>query len=208
MKVQDVTVGDVADFLAQLQRDGYSGHTARAILTPLSRCLATATREGIIPANPVAKLDKDERPKLRAKPMRILDSAEIKALLAEVPERHRAMFAVCLFAGPRRGEVLGLRWADLDFDAQTLAIRSQLDDEGGYADPKTDAGIREVDLAPFVVVKLREHWLRTPLPLRRPDARNLGTPTRRSPCACTRSSLTVRSTRPRCGRTWRRRMET
>jgi integrase len=111
--------------------------------------------------------------------MRILDSAEIKALLAEVPERHRAMFAVCLFAGPRRGEVLGLRWADLDFDAQTLAIRSQLVDEGGYADPKTDAGIREVDTSSRASCQFRHECSSRPSATERAGTHRRGRAARR-----------------------------
>jgi integrase len=106
----------------------------------------------------------------RAK-MEILERAEIAALLTEVESlRDRALIGLSVFCGPRQGEALALRWFDLDLDAGLAHVQNQLAEEDGYADPKTAAGVREVTLPPFIVRALREHWLATPLPFRRPGA--------------------------------------
>jgi integrase len=64
----------------------------------------------------------------------------------------------------RRGEILGLRWADVDLEARALSVRRTLSRgstsrlEAG--EPKTAAGRRRVSLSPSVVESLRRHRVR------------------------------------------------
>jgi integrase len=63
----------------------------------------------------------------------------------------------------RRGELLGLRWADADLDAGTLWIRRTLTavkHRPVFSKPKTKRGARRIDLDPGTVVALREHKAR------------------------------------------------
>ena len=62
-----------------------------------------------------------------------------------------------LGAGLRRGEMYGLRWADVDFDAAVLRIRQTLDAMGRFAEPKTARSRRDVSVPPFVVECLKRH---------------------------------------------------
>ncbi len=57
LRLQDVSEDEIASFLAAMRNAGNSGHTIRAVLTPLSRCLGRAARRGMIPSNPVRKLE-------------------------------------------------------------------------------------------------------------------------------------------------------
>jgi integrase len=63
--------------------------------------------------------------------------------------------------GCRRGELLALRWADVDLDAATASIARTLEetDAGGlsFKEPKTERGRRRVDLPAFAVEALRRH---------------------------------------------------
>ena len=65
-------------------------------------------------------------------------------------------------AGLRISEALGLRWCDVDFDAALLHVRQQLTRYRKLKHLKTDAGRRDVVLAPAVVRLLRERWLASP----------------------------------------------
>ena len=58
------------------------------------------------------------------------------------------------------GELLGLKWGDVDLDKSTLTVRRSLDRDGGITrekDPKTPESQATISLAPFVVERLRRH---------------------------------------------------
>jgi integrase len=57
----------------------------------------------------------------------------------------------------RRGELLGLRWRDLDLDAGRLAIVQTIVGKRQLSQPKSDRGRRSVELDPATVTALREH---------------------------------------------------
>lgn len=82
-----------------------------------------------------------------------------KRLLEDV----EALYLVALAAGLRRGEVLALRWDDINFDTGSLAVRQSLSKVvGGWAftEPKTAASRRVVKLPAFAVEALRVHRTR------------------------------------------------
>jgi integrase len=62
-------------------------------------------------------------------------------------------------SGLRIGEGLGLTWADIDFNAGLIRVHRQLSRRREHAPLKTEAGRREVVLAPAVAKLLRERWL-------------------------------------------------
>lgn len=62
--------------------------------------------------------------------------------------------------GLRQGELLAIRWADVDLDAGMLRVSRQLGRDGTYSAPKTIRGRRSVDLMPVTVATLREHRMR------------------------------------------------
>lgn len=78
---------------------------------------------------------------------------EATNLLAAVPERDRAVWATAMYAGPRRGESMALRWTDIDLKAGTLDVARSWDlGEGCAADTKS----RNRRRVP-VIATLREH---------------------------------------------------
>ena len=159
VKLSKIGDDDVAGLLSGMRRKGYSGHTQRAVLTPLSKSLARAARRGMIAGNPCARLEADERPKLGRSEMRILDRSEIAALLAEAESPYRSLLALSIFTGLRQSEALGLTWEDVDMDAGLVRVRKQLGAKGSRVEPKTPQAIRDVVLMPSLVKVLREHWM-------------------------------------------------
>jgi integrase len=84
--------------------------------------------------------------------MRVAAPREALALLAAVPERDRAIWATAMYAGLRRGELMALRWSDIDLEAGTIAVRRSWSREHGPSDTKNREHRRVPILAP-----LREH---------------------------------------------------
>jgi integrase len=92
-----------------------------------------------------------------------LVAKEIKALFAlELPLKVRAVFAVAIYAGLRRGEIWGLRWEFVDLKARKLYIRNSY-----RRDVKTATSVRDVPILPFLHEALRAYWSSlSPRPLR------------------------------------------
>jgi integrase len=143
--------------IAELRTAGYAGWTIRGILVALSRILGTATRRGLIPANPVRKLERSERPSVTRREMRCLSREEIGKLLAAALPTYRSILATAIFTGLRLSELLALTWADVDFAAGVVRVRKQLARNGERVDPKTAAAVRDVVLMPALAKVLRAH---------------------------------------------------
>ncbi len=91
-------------------------------------------------------------PAARNRGERFATPQEAAALLAAVPDRDRAIWATALYAGLRRGEIMGLRWTDVDLKAGTIHVRRSWDPEHGPGDTKN----RRHRRVP-IVAALREH---------------------------------------------------
>src|SRR5215203_428241 len=89
--------------------------------------------------------------------------------------RLQALIVIAILSGLRAGELLGLRWKDVDFEAGILRVRQQLVyPRSGLrlGPPKRDSSKRAVDVPPQVVAALRRRAWRT----RRGVSTTSGTP--------------------------------
>jgi integrase len=150
---------EALESLYRKMRDtGLSGRTCAYVHTILRKALADAVRRGRLTRN-VADLV--ERPKASSPEMRTWTAEELGRFLEHVRgERLYAAWTLAATTGLRRGEVLGLRWADVDLDAARVAVRQTLISvEYGVqlSEPKTAKGRRSVALDPQTVAILREH---------------------------------------------------
>lgn len=81
-------------------------------------------------------------------------------LSAAAGDRLRALYTVAITTGLRQGELLGLRWEDLDFETATLRVRVALQRvDGGWrlVEPKTPKSRRVIGLPAIALAALREH---------------------------------------------------
>jgi len=93
----------------------------------------------------------------------ILTPTEIVRLLAHVPAEHRTTVAFLFNTGVRFGELLGVRWEDMDWASGRVLIRRQRSGlTGELTVPKTAAGTRWIDLSADLIAELKAHRLRTP----------------------------------------------
>src|SRR6266540_6748366 len=127
-RLDQITVDDVAAFIAAMRRKGLRGSTTQTALRPLSRILAHAARRGAIPVNPCSQLERGERPKLDdQRPKRILTLEEMQAIIACADgEPYRCLLELMLAAGLRIGEALGLAVCDLDRQHSLIRVEYQL----------------------------------------------------------------------------------
>ncbi len=155
-KLAEITTNDAARLVTEMQRAGFSGWTINGALTTLSAVLRRAKRDGLIAANPVGDLERDERPTTASGEKRILSEDEMSSLL-DTAGNFRTIVAVGLFAGLRIGETLGLVWEDVDFEQGFLRLRYQLDRKRERVSLKTTESRRDVVLTPQLARTLKEH---------------------------------------------------
>jgi integrase len=135
-----------------------SARMVQFIHAVLRNALESAVREEIIPRN-VAKLVQVSTP--RYKVNRGLTGQQAKATMAAAADhRLSALYVLALYLGLRRGELLGLRWQDVDLDEGKLEVVNNLQRVGGalrLVPPKTEDSARTVPLPPMCVEALRTH---------------------------------------------------
>jgi integrase len=161
-RLHEIDTDAVARLIAEMRAEGKAAWTIKGALTPLSRVLSHAERQGWIASNPVTKLEREERPRVERREMRSLEREEIEALLAAADDRYRSLLATAIFSGLRAGEQRALRWQDVDLDAGVIHVRWQLSRTGERIAPKTKQAIRDVVLMPALTGMLREHKLASP----------------------------------------------
>lgn len=165
VEVQRITPDRIAAVIAKWRAEGLGESTIRGAFIVLGRVLKLALRRGYIASNPLERLENDERPgKSRGHAQRVLDHAEIERLLAAAPTAYRPMIAAALYSGLRQAELLGLTWADVDFDTGLIHVHNQLsratNDRPARLIPlKTDKSRRDVVLLPQLGRLLREYKL-------------------------------------------------
>ena len=93
--------------------------------------------------------------------MRVWTEEETRRFLdeAERTSVHHVLYLTAVAAGMRQGELLGLRWQDLDLDAGVAAVR-QICYRGVFKEPKTPKARRTVALSPLLIEALRRHKAR------------------------------------------------
>lgn len=146
--------------------------TVRNYLTVLSSLLSFAQLEGWIATNPALGLSivpKDGNGMLSSEQVMWPDDiARLIDAACEGPYRlvDRALYAVAAMCGLRKGECLGLRWRDVDFDGRRIRVRTQLARGDLERAPKSGEG-RPVPMAGVVAAALIE--LRDASTWTRPD---------------------------------------
>ena len=94
--------------------------------------------------------------------MKTLTASQVRDLLRVVRGTlHEALYLLAVSTGLREGELLGLKWSDLDWTTRRLQVQRQLQRlRGGglvYSEPKSQAGKRAVFLSSIAVSRLRSH---------------------------------------------------
>lgn len=166
-RVDRITESHVAAFDQHLRQQGLKVQTRRNILGLLDAMLDTAKKKGWVASNPAADYDKPR--KGRSEPdgeLRFLTLEEVEAVLRAMPDDplgrvQRTLVLAAAMTGLRRGELLGLRWKDVDWAARKVrVVRTYV---GGKEDtPKSEASRRAVPLASRVAGELQRLYDSSP----------------------------------------------
>ncbi len=142
-------------------RDGLSPRSVIHLHEALRRALNRATALGLITRNPCDGVQPPRAPKTAMQP---LDRQQAIRFLEAVREtKHEALFTLAITTGMRQGELLGLRWKDIDLDAAIIRVsRSYVSWHSRghgftFVEPKSAGSRRVVALTPAASQSLHRH---------------------------------------------------
>lgn len=139
-------------------KGGLAPKTVHHIHTMLHKAFRDAVRWGYLAENPTERADP---PAVRRAEMCIWTPEQMRSFLTAVrDDRLYAAWMLLVTTGVRRGEVVGLRWDDVDFARQRLSVVRTLIAVRGKvveSEPKTAKGRRQLALDPATVAALRAH---------------------------------------------------
>ncbi|MFF6877045.1 tyrosine-type recombinase/integrase [Streptomyces sp. NPDC012474] len=158
-RLESLGVADVRRFLVRLEKETTAA-TAKESHRVLRSALSSACREELITRN-VAKLvepPRTDKPELH--PWTLDETLDFLAASRKDPLY--AAFVLAIAMGLRRGEIVGLRWSDLDLDNRVLYVRHQVQRRRGvlYDDDPKSRRRRAVPLPALCIAPLRWHRLR------------------------------------------------
>jgi integrase len=158
VKLKTLTSAHIQGFYRSKLEAGLSPRTVQYLHVVLHRALKQALRWGLVPRNVSEAVDP---PKVRREEIRPLSSDQARRLLeAASGDRFEALYALAIHCGLRQGELLGLRWEDVDLEAGTLHVRRTLNlakDGPKFTAPKTAKSRRQIRLTAGAVAALRRH---------------------------------------------------
>lgn len=162
MELRRLSPATVRAWFAELRDAPRPGRpTAAKSYRLLSTILKTAVEDELIPRNPcILRNAGVERPTERP----IATVEEVYRLANSIDSRFRGLVLLATFGGLRLGELQALTRQNLNLDAGTVSVvaQTQLLKDGTIVTgpPKTDAGVRTVNLPPTIVEELRQHVAR------------------------------------------------
>lgn len=149
----------VQDWITTLTGDGLAPATVRKYFQVFRTFITAAEDARIIPGKPWGKL---RFPKIEKHEARFLEPAEVDRLADAIGDDLRAFVYLGAVCGLRAGELLGLRWRDVDFHRRTVEVREIVTEVDGLqyvGPPKTAASRRRVPMPAVVVDELELHAL-------------------------------------------------
>jgi integrase len=137
---------------------GLAPATVHKIHAVLHKALEAAVADGLLPRNPTAGL---KLPKITRQEIHPLSTEETRRLLgAAIGDRLEALYVLAIATGLRQGELLALKWEDVDLERGVLRVRRTITRKGGklsLGEPKTKKSRRSVKLTVAAMEALRSH---------------------------------------------------
>jgi len=149
----------VQHMVNELVAKGLAPNTIRNVRAVLRRALNQAMRWRLVTYNAASLV---ETPRIEQEEMSALTEQQARALLRTLKgDRLEALYRVALSLGLRRGEVLGLRWEDIDFEAATLRVAQTLQRTRTkgliISTPKTKSSLRSLSIPRVLLAALKNH---------------------------------------------------
>lgn len=161
LKLQQMSPIQIQKFVNNLVNDtSYSEHTVHLIFRIVSASLKKAKVLKLIKDNPSTGIT---LPRIKRKEIDVWSLEQVNFFISEAKKIKRLTrchigFLISIFTGMRQGEVLGLRWKDIDFEAQVIFVRQTLTQNAEIkAGAKNEASVRSIHIPNKLIDELRTY---------------------------------------------------
>lgn len=166
-KLARLTAQQIQALYAAKRAEGLSNGTVARIHATLRRALGEAEKLDLVPRNVATLVTPPSARKSRPQ-LKTFTPDDARRFLAAIQgDDLEALYTLAITTGMRRGELLALKWADIDLDAGFLQVRATVrhkkrTDGGGYVlePPKTARSMRRIKLAETASAALRRQRVR------------------------------------------------
>jgi len=163
IKINRITTAKIENFITSKQKQGMNILTLRKILVSLNQIFSYAVRHKYIDYNPAREAERPKNQgKIKEQKIKIFKPVQIKAFLEAVSnQKYRTFFRLAIFSGARQGELLGLKWSDVDWSNKQIHIQRTFNNQAWY-DVKTKTSNRKIDLGPAMMKALKKWKISCP----------------------------------------------
>ena len=166
LKMNQITIKMVDQYIIDRQTAGMNISTLRKILVSLRQIFRLAVKRKYCHENlmDLADMPKSQGNEIdRSDNTRILNQVEISSLLGAVTEqKYHVLFSLAIFSGARQGELLGLKWSDIQWSDKQIHIQRSFNNQRFY-DTKTKGSNRKIDIGPVMLRKLKTWRIACPI---------------------------------------------
>ena len=140
-QLRQITREVVQGFLIAKTKSGLSSKTVSLIRTAFGTIIGAAVMQDLLTGNPVLKTKLPRRGPVKERAS--IDPESATALIEKLPEPSRSIASLLVMTGLRIGELLAIRWQDIDLQSGFLSVRQTVY-EGHFDEPKTRQSKRRI----------------------------------------------------------------
>ncbi|HKP53208.1 MAG TPA: site-specific integrase [Chloroflexia bacterium] len=159
--LQQLGPQQIQSLINQKLKTGLAPRTVADIHAVLRTALAQALKWGLVARNVATLVD---RPRISQHQISFMTPEQARSFLQAIHgDRLQGLYTIAISLGLRRGEALGLRWEDVDFERGTITVKRGLQRIGGKlstVELKTRASYRSINLPSVTLGALRAHRIR------------------------------------------------
>lgn len=157
--INKITTKTIDEFYYKKLDEGLSPKTIKDFHNTLRNVFNQGVKWSLVVNNPVLNATP---PKIEKKEMKIWNKEETDRFINYIlGKENEAFYLLAIYTGMRRGELLGLKWEDIDFENRKIRIQRSLARITGkglvLGDVKTRNSRRTISIPPFVVASLKRH---------------------------------------------------
>lgn len=158
LRLREITPIVLERFYSEMLKKNLSSAYVRSMSAIIGKIFANAHKWELIDRNPATVVS---RPRVGRKEMRVwtLDQSE-QFLRSTVDRRWYIVYAIALRTGMRRGEILALKWSDIDFESSVIHVQRTLSFTKSryvFSEPKTAGSNRMIPIPETLINELRRH---------------------------------------------------
>lgn len=164
IRIDRITTMGVEKFTAKRREDGVSLPLLKKVLVTLGQVMRYAVKHRYIDHNPVTDADRPkDAGKIKSKPTKqYLTDDQINTLIEAIPdEKSKMLIHLAAMTGARQGELLGLKWSDIDFETKQISIRRSFNNRKWYQ-PKSAGPFRAIDIGQGTLKALKRWKVQCP----------------------------------------------